>query len=226
MNKKCSKCNEEKPVSEFYFINKGGSETRSFCKKCSLKSSKEHYREFGHLLWVKNKVRMKELAHCAYLKNKTKRYESHRCWILKNAEKHKAYQKRWGIENAGLRRSYVQKRLSTVKGRLNNRMSFSIWHALHQNKNSCSWEALVGYTVEDLKKHLESQFRDGMSWNNHSEWHIDHIIPQSRFHFEKPEDSEFKICWGLANLQPLWARENQIKGAKTMEEWIKVAVVA
>ena len=40
------------------------------------------------------------------------------------------------------------------------------------------------------------------------EWHIDHIIPKSVFNFTKPEHEDFKRCWALKNLQPLWAEEN------------------
>jgi hypothetical protein len=63
-------------------------------------------------------------------------------------------------------------------------------------------------------RHLEKQFLPGMSWENMGEWHIDHKIPIAAFNFEKPEDIDFKRCWALKNLQPLWKSENCIKGAK------------
>jgi hypothetical protein len=69
---------------------------------------------------------------------------------------------------------------------------------------------ILGYTAEDLKQHLEKQFRDGMSWENYGEWHIDHIRPISSF--DKDEDP--KVINSLDNLQPLWALENYIKGNK------------
>ena len=34
------------------------------------------------------------------------------------------------------------------------------------------------------------------------------IIPQVRFNYKTAFDPEFKICWGLANLEPLWEREH------------------
>ena len=52
------------------------------------------------------------------------------------------------------------------------------------------------------------QFKGDMNWENMGQWHIDHIIPISLWQFEKPEDREFKQCWALANLQPLWAGDN------------------
>ena len=41
--------------------------------------------------------------------------------------------------------------------------------------------SLVDYTKYELKEHLESQFTDGMSWENMGEWHIDHIKPCASF---------------------------------------------
>ena len=63
-----------------------------------------------------------------------------------------------------------------------------------------------------LKKHIESQFKDGMSWENHKHdgWHIDHIIPLSS---AKNEENVYKLCH-YTNLQPLWATENYKKGKK------------
>ena len=69
---------------------------------------------------------------------------------------------------------------------------------------------IVGCTPEELKKHLENQFTDGMSWENHGliGWHIDHIIPLSS---AKNEDDIIKLCHYM-NLQPLWSLDNIKKG--------------
>jgi hypothetical protein len=67
----------------------------------------------------------------------------------------------------------------------------------------------VGYTVEQLKAHLEKQFEPGMTWQNHGrEWHIDHKIPKAAFNFETAEDIDFKRCWALRNLKPMRATDN------------------
>ena len=73
-------------------------------------------------------------------------------------------------------------------------------------------EELLGYTYQELKDHLESQFKYGMTWENRCEWHIDHIKPISQFVKEGVTDPR-KVN-ALSNLQPLWASENQSKGAK------------
>jgi len=99
-------------------------------------------------------------------------------------------------------------------------MSAQLRRNLSGNKCFRRWETFVGYTINELKQHLESKFKTGMSWENIGKWHIDHIVPISFFKYDKPEDQEFKYCWSLHNLQPLWARENLSKGCNTMEQWL------
>ena len=60
--------------------------------------------------------------------------------------------------------------------------------------------------------HIESQFIEGMNWNNRSEWHIDHIIADCLFNYSSFKDEEFKKSWSLDNLRPLWAKDNLSKG--------------
>jgi hypothetical protein len=69
---------------------------------------------------------------------------------------------------------------------------------------------LLGCEWSHLKTHIESLFRDGMSWENKNKWHIDHIIPLAS---AKNADELAKLCH-YTNLQPLWAIENIIKGSK------------
>lgn len=96
------------------------------------------------------------------------------------------------------------------KFRLNTNMRQSIHNSIRRNsKNGRSWKRLVDYSIDDLMKHLERKFDKNMSWDNWGEyWHIDHILPISKFNFEKPEDDDFKRCWALNNLQPLEATKN------------------
>lgn len=74
----------------------------------------------------------------------------------------------------------------------------------------------VNYSLQELKDHLEKQFTKGMTWENNSTygWHIDHKKPMSYFKFESYTDEEFKQCWALENLQPLWRNDNLSKGGK------------
>ena len=69
---------------------------------------------------------------------------------------------------------------------------------------------LLGCTIPELKIHLESRFQPGMTWDNHGEWHIDHIRPCASFDLTDPHQQE--QCFHYTNLQPLWAGDNLAKG--------------
>jgi len=111
----------------------------------------------------------------------------------------------------------------TPEGKLNNITSQSIRKSLRQvgsSKQERHWETLVGYSGDELKGHLERQFVNGMSWENQgSYWHIDHIRPISSFSFSCAEDTGFKECWTLTNLQPLEKELNMQKGARL--DWVR-----
>lgn len=97
---------------------------------------------------------------------------------------------------------------------LHNRMKVAVNKCLRGRIASSSWFERVGYTLDELKAHLEAQFTDGMSWANLGAWHIDHIRPLASFTIAGLDCPEFKAAWALANLQPLWKRDNLSKGAR------------
>ena len=87
--------------------------------------------------------------------------------------------------------------------------------SLRKHKNGHHWEELIGYNLDTLVKHLERQFRSGMTWQNYGDkWHIHHIIPISAFNFTNSKHLDFKRCWALKNLRPLWKLENLSKRHK------------
>ena len=71
---------------------------------------------------------------------------------------------------------------------------------------------LIGCDIPHLIKHLESNFKDGMTWDNYGKWHVDHIQPCISFDLE--DINQQKKCFHYTNLQPLWAKENWLKGDK------------
>ena len=77
-------------------------------------------------------------------------------------------------------------------------------------KKEASTIDCLGYSALELKEHLEGLFKEGMTWENHGEWHIDHIKPVSSF----DKNTHPSIVNSLSNLQPLWAYENLSKGNK------------
>jgi 5-methylcytosine-specific restriction endonuclease McrA len=70
---------------------------------------------------------------------------------------------------------------------------------------------LLGYSLPELREHLERQFVRGMSWEKIGDWHIDHILPLSSFTATSADDPEVRRAWALTNLRPLWAKENMQK---------------
>jgi hypothetical protein len=76
-----------------------------------------------------------------------------------------------------------------------------------------SFNEYIGCTQDDLIKHIESKFTEGMSWEvflTTDKIHIDHIIPLSS---AISVEDIFKLCH-YTNLQPLWAIDNIIKSNK------------
>jgi hypothetical protein len=147
----------------------------------------------------------------------------------REAKKHAAYRSRPDIQEktkarkaAYYARSEVKRRALlrrkavywTPSGGLRLRMSSAIRYSLKGAGKPAKWLDLVGYTVEELKAHIERQFAHGMSWENMPKWHIDHIVPLSSFRFEGADDPEFKAAWALTNLRPCWGSENLRKHAR------------
>ena len=71
----------------------------------------------------------------------------------------------------------------------------------------------IGCSIPRLRRHLESKFKKGMSWENYGKiWHIDHIIPTSLI--DLTIKSNQKFVFNYKNLQPLWAKDNMKKSNK------------
>lgn len=113
------------------------------------------------------------------------------------------------------------KKRSTPQGNISHRMEVSMNISLRGNKAGRKWESLVGYTVNELKNHLEKLFTFGMNWDEFLKGniHIDHIIPRSFFRYSSEKDEQFQQCWALSNLQPLWWQDNIKKSDKMPGEY-------
>ena len=72
------------------------------------------------------------------------------------------------------------------------------------NKNNTSTQDILGIDYKGFREYIENQFTEGMSWDNHGEWHYDHIIPLSS---AKDRDEVIKLNH-YSNFQPLWAKDN------------------
>lgn len=186
--KVCTRCKIKKPLVEFNKNSRLASGYTSACGECR----KTDWQSWINIGKNRKSVNLKKRIH--RLTTEGREQEKKRL---------KLYKKR-------------KNELESIKAatnpffKLNRNMRSRINNSLRSNgsKNGRKWEGLVGYSTQELKKHLEKQFIPGMTWENYGEWHIDHIIPVSAFNFSKPEDIDFKRCWALKNLRPLWASDN------------------
>lgn len=103
--------------------------------------------------------------------------------------------------------------------RVHRRMSSRIRKALAVHgytKKGRSWVQIVGYSPDELRRHIERQFLKGMTWDNSHLWHIDHILPVKSFGAVEIGSEGFRACWALTNLRPLWKAANMEKGDRRM----------
>lgn len=89
-----------------------------------------------------------------------------------------------------------------------------LWRVLKGARKDASMVELLGAPIDVVRRHLEAQFTDGMSWTNHGQpgWEIDHIVPCAVFDLTDPD--QLRECFHYTNLQPLWGPENWRKGAR------------
>ena len=74
-------------------------------------------------------------------------------------------------------------------------------------RNKCAdRKSIMGYSANELRKHIADKFEEGMSWGNYGAWHIDHI--KGRLEYIREGETNPKIINALSNLRPLWASEN------------------
>lgn len=271
MAKKCTKCGELKPLSEFGKDKSKKDGFRPSCKKCDavvkriwrsnnkekvaeykLKYREDNREKIAEYKRIYNKANADKIAKQKreynkknkdkIAKNKAEYYLSNherfleksreycaenreantkraREWRKSNPERDAENHRRWREENREYLADYrkarwkenAQYRLSCLlRTRLNKFVSGGI--------KSGSAVSDLGCSVHELKDHLESQFKEGMTWDNLGVggWHIDHIVPLSSFDLTDREQL-LEACH-YTNLQPLWAEENLRKGNKIQGE--------
>jgi hypothetical protein len=156
-----------------------------------------------------------------YKNNKEILDEYYKGWRKGKLDNLKEYHTKWRDDNREhlrkMQNAYQKKRCAEdPKYRLATRTRTALYTCLKEFKVAKyrSTFDLLGYTLEELIIHLEKQFTEGMTWDNYGEWHVDHRIPMAKFNFTSTDDHEFKLCWCLDNLQPLWGEDNLIKGSR------------
>lgn len=198
--KMCNVCKDEK-TNNFFHRDKSRADGLSYrCKECDKKISSS-YRK-------KNPGKSKDIIKKWFKDNPHKNREAVKRYQDKNRDMVREKHRKYNAEHPEKNREITKRYRNTPKGKLRHSISNGILRSLNGNKDGKCWALLLDYSIDQLKHHIEKQFKDGMSWENYGQWHIDHKIPISVFNFETPDDIDFKKCWELKNLQPMWALEN------------------
>jgi hypothetical protein len=263
--KRCPKCGEIKPFSEFYKDKDRRFGINCSCKECIKIRDKKYYEKNSNEIKEKHK-KYREKNSNEINERRRKKYEKNsneineRCrkkYQEKNYDKIKEREKKNREKNSNEikkerrrkktenQKRYREKNYDKIKererkNREKNHDKIKIYNRERYAKNpivrvSCLVRSriqkvlkqktliknkrtleILGTTFENLTFHLESQFKDGMTWENQDKvWHIDHKVPLS---LAKTEEEVYKLNHHT-NLQPLWAEENLSKHKKLLPEY-------
>lgn len=197
--KLCKSCNITKEKSEFSKYQKAKDGLQTYCTQCTRAKNTASYNKHKNKKSIYRKKR--------YIDNKSVESAKNKEWRINNIEKMKQYSKEYYQNNKSIINLKRKMRSqNNSKSRIDSSVRLMVRNMLHGQKAGRSWKDLVGYSADDLFKHLESKFTTGMTWENYGKdgWHIDHIIPKILFKYDSAEHPAFKACWALSNLQPLW----------------------
>ncbi len=148
--------------------------------------------------------------------NSDQRKEAMRQWYLKNADYAKQQAKEYRIANKDKTRewhkAYRKERMTAdpiYALAIKIRSLIGVKFATGGYTKRSRTHEILGCSYPDFKLHIERQFADGMSWDNHGKWHLDHIVPVAT---ATCEDDVIRLNH-YANFQPLWAEDNLRKGS-------------
>ncbi len=184
------------------------SENNVITKKCTVCSQVKNNYEFRAHKLGKNGTRADcrvcELKYKKQYRNKNKEKiaVSYKNWAQKNSEKKNEINTRWFEYKKENDTFFV------LMQQIRSLINFNI--RSNGYKKESKTEKILGCSYIEFKIHLEKQFLNGMSWDNRTNWHIDHIVPISS---AKNEEDIIKLNH-FTNLRPLWAKDNLIKSNK------------
>jgi len=173
-----------------------------------------------HDYYLKNKELRKEEKKIYYKENKVTILEEKKIYYIKHKKEINARHNEWQRKNKDdISKKRKLRMHSDLNFKLGNSLRNRLCCAINNNQKVGSAVKDLGCSIDFLKKHLESLFLEGMSWDNwgqykksYKTWHIDHITPLSFFNLE--DALQFLIANHWTNLQPLWAIDNLSKNDK------------
>ena len=209
IEKKCSKCS--------IIITEKNKTSRAVCKTCQSIQKKDYK--------IRNKEKVAESAKKYYLENKKKHSEYYKEHYKKNKDTYMENNRLWRQENRDEINKKANERFQNDPiARLKKNCRTRI-NSVLKNHSLQSLE-LIDCTIPFFKDWLQSSFKDGMTFENYgSYWHVDHVIPCSKF--DLTNENEIKDCFRWTNLQPLEAtvnisKQDKIDKKEVTEHYLKV----
>lgn len=215
----CAKCKEEKSAECFSVSKRSKDGLDRLCRTCtsivnkaSRTRNKEKIKVRNSIKYANNKEKIKAKSAKYYAENRDVALERRKEYRDKNKHKlakcsKEGQKKRYHSDPLYRTSRKIQAKVRIAVARGGYSMRSSVYSIL-----SCSWDT--------FKAHIENQFKDGMSWSNRSDWHIDHKVPLSA----ACNEEEMVRLWNYKNLQPLWPEENKFKGSKLFPQYLKEAL--
>ena len=187
------------------------------CKPCAITKSHTPDAIAKKKKWNQDNKKKVSIYYAQYNQDNIERLSTYRIqYYLNNKEQRKDYNKKYNILPKVKKRRNELKRKHYHEDpvfRMKHILSSTVWHfcKVRGETKENKTHKLLGYSAEECKIHIESLFKDGMTWDNQGKnggWEIDHRIPQSYF----TSIDQLKECFALENLKPEWADWNRSKG--------------
>lgn len=171
------------------------------CSKCKVEKSFNEYSKdkrakSGHLSKCK----------CCEIKYRKENKEIICIAQKKYREKNKEYFKNY--KNEWQKNKLKTDSLLKFKCYTRNNIGNSFKRGKNKFQKNAKTETILGCTIEQFRKYIQSKFTEGMTFENYGKWHLDHIYPVS---LAKDNEELIKLNH-YTNFQPLWALENIRKG--------------
>lgn len=230
--KRCTKCQQDKPATpEFFHAYKRSPDgRRSVCRECRATEHAENKGERNaerRAFYAENRERLMAISREYYAENADAQRQAALDRHYRNREQRLPQMRAYRAENrerlleaqrARHRETWPQRYGTDLAFTLKHRVRALLRVTVKRGRNGRRTEELLGYTLQELRAHIERQFTKGMNWDKvlSGEIEIDHIVPVSAFNITSYDDPDFRACWGLANLRPMWTSENRSKGAKLL----------
>jgi len=163
---------------------------------------KKYYELNKYVLLIKNKIRYNKNIDLIKVKRKNYRDKNK----LKISESKNKYRNKNVIK---INYYFKNRRDNDINFRISTNLRTRINRAIKNNQKKGKTLNILGCTIDDFKRHIESNFTEGMNWENYGKWHIDHIIPCDCFDLSKEEAQMF--CFHHTNMQPMWGIDNIVK---------------